>query len=132
MTTRQYRSLARYIFSIAKDFGLRDWELTLASDPPDSPSAIASFEAVYGRKRGIVRVSEGFEHESPEDQRNAILHELVHAHTAPAREYINRTLPSILGAAAWATFDAAYEQANEFSVDAIAAAIADRYPLWVP
>ena len=131
MSPKEYRSLARYIASIAKDFGLRDWDLSLDSDPCDD-DAIASVNTAYGRKAAVINVAADFEHYTPEAQRMAVIHELIHIHQAQIIDLIERTLPNAIGAAAFLMFNAAWRQAMEHSTDGLATAIADRYPIWVP
>ena len=130
MSPKQYRSLARYMGQIAKEFGLKDWELTLHDEPPDLDQALASVECVYGRRVAHIRVAPDFDHYTPESQRNAVLHELIHIHTEPVRALIRTALPSLIGAPAFEAFMAGFTQADEHATDAIAAAIAERYPIW--
>src|SRR5690606_37896035 len=62
VTERQYKSLARYMGRIAQEFGLRDWDITLHSEPPDDDAALASVECIFGRKRALIRVAPDFDH----------------------------------------------------------------------
>jgi hypothetical protein len=130
VTPRLRRSLARYIFTIAKEFGLRDWDMYLLGDPPDTETAAASVECIYGRRKANIRVGVEFHHASPEEQREVVLHELIHVHFAQTRALIDEVLPDLLGKPAFVAFREAYRQADEHATDAIANAIADRYPLW--
>lgn len=134
MTPKQYRSLARYMAVIANEFGLRDWDVTLHAEEPgdgnDGGDALASVECVYGRRKAHIRVASAFDEVTPEEQRNAVLHELIHIHTEPMRALLRTTLPKIMGLPAFETFWPAFTQADEHATDAIAAAIGDKYPLW--
>lgn len=130
MNDRARRSLAKYIFSIAKEFGLRDWDLYLMPEKPPDEEAAASVRCVYGRRKANIYIGDDFWHSNPEEQRRIILHELIHVHQDQTLTLVEETLPDLLGKPAMFTFEKAYRQANEHGVDALAAAIADRYPLW--
>ncbi|MCC6311345.1 MAG: hypothetical protein IT345_10565 [Trueperaceae bacterium] len=130
MTPKQYRSLARYMASIAKDFGLRDWALTLHDEPPDDPNALASVECVFGRRNAHVRVAQDFDQYPPEDQRTAILHELIHVHTEGLRALLRNSLPDLIGHPTFNALWAGVTQADEHATDALADAIAPYYPVW--
>jgi hypothetical protein len=131
---KKYRSLAKYVGSIAKDLGLSHYDLQLHPEEPGGASdgniALASYEGTYGRYTGTLRVHANFDAIPPESQRNAIIHELLHAHTEATRELLRTTLAPALGASAYEIFWAAYTQADERFTDALATAIADNYPLW--
>jgi hypothetical protein len=133
MTDRQYRSLARYIFKLAKDLGLGHMELSLHAEPPEGDhglEAAASFEGTYGRQRGAIRVNKDFGHYSPVEQRHVIVHELIHAHTEHLREYVRTSLPGHLSQPAFQMFMSGYTQQDELFTDALADAIAPKFPLW--
>ena len=130
MTPKQYKSLARYIHSISKEFGLNDWDLRLHTEPPDDETALAAVETVYGRRIAHIHVCADFDHYEPEAQRIAVIHELTHIHEAQVIDLIASTLPDARGKQAFAMFNAGWRQAMEHSTDAIATAIADKYPLW--
>lgn len=134
MTTKQYRSLARYAGVLARELGLGHLDLTLDAEQPghatDGSEAAASFEGTYGRYRGTMRVNPHFETYAPEEQRIIIIHELLHAHTEQVRELVRTTLPEAMGKPAYDVFMAAYTQADERMTDALATALADKFPLW--
>jgi hypothetical protein len=132
VTPRQYKSLARYIHAISKEFGLNDWDLRLHTDPPEDSNALAAVSTVYGRKIAHIYVCEDFDHFEPEQQRIAIIHELTHIHQAQVFDLIDNTLPDALGKHAFAMFEAGWRQAMEHTTDAIATAIAPMFPLWMP
>jgi hypothetical protein len=131
VTSKQYRSLAKYAGSIAADLGLRDWDIAIRDDPPDDGGALASTECVYGRRQANIRFSPDFAHHAPEEQRTAVLHELLHVHLWAADQAVRDGL-TVLGSEAREVVYAGYNTAREYAVDAVATAIADRYPLWTP
>jgi hypothetical protein len=129
VTAKTYRSLARYVDAIAADFGLRDWEITILDETPDSATAIASCEAVFGRRVAHLRFSHAFFHSPPEDQRNTVIHELLHAHLAATDQAVEDHV-GLLGSESRVIARNTYNTTREYAVDALAAAIADKYPLW--
>lgn len=130
MTPKQYKSLAKYMSALARDYGLNDWDIRLHTEPPEQDDALAAVSTVYGRRIAHISVASDFDQYEPEAQRIAILHELTHIHQAQERDLVTGILPDALGIPAFAMFEAGWRQAMEHGTDAIAAAIADRYPLW--
>jgi hypothetical protein len=129
VTAKTYRSLTRYVAAIAEDFGLGDWEICVLDESPDSATALASCEAVFGRRMANLRFSHAFFHSPPEDQRNTVVHELLHAHLAATDQAVEDHV-GLLGSEARVIARNTYNTAREYAVDALAAAIADKYPLW--
>jgi hypothetical protein len=131
---RQYRSLAKYAGVIAKELGLAHMDLVLDPGHPgeatDHSEAAASFEGVYGRYRGAIQVNARFETYTPEEQRVCIVHELLHAHTERQRELLRTSLPDAMGRSSYEVFMAAWTQLDELATDAVATAIAPKFPLW--
>lgn len=130
MTERKYRSLAKYVFVVAKELGLGDMALTLHSSPPENPDAVAAFAGVRGRNSGHIYVSPEFDHYPPEEQRVVVVHELIHAHTERLRDYVRRTLGEHLAPAAYEVFMSGFTDADEYATDALATAVAKFMPLW--
>ena len=129
MTPKQYRSLARYIATLAAEMGLRDWTLNFHTEPPDDENAMAAVSTVYGRKLANVYVCEDFAKYDPEGQRVAIVHELIHVHFAQEWQAVEDGFRG-LGIEARRLADAAYRNGHEYGVDGLAAAIAPHYALW--
>jgi len=131
---RQYRSLAKYAGVIAKELGLGHMDLSLDAGHPgdavDHSEAAASFEGVYGRHRGVIRVHQNFASFTPEEQRVCVVHELLHAHTERQRELLRTSLPDAMGRSSYEVFMAAWTQLDELATDAVSTAIAPKFPLW--
>lgn len=129
MTPARRRSLARYIARTAADLGLRDWTLNFHDEPPSDPDAMASMDSVYGRKIANIYVCSDFDHQPPESQRAAVLHELIHVHFAHERQVVSDLIDG-LGSEARTVASDAYRLGHEFGVDGLAEAIAHFFPLW--
>jgi hypothetical protein len=78
-----------------------------------------------------IRVDTSFPDTSPEEQRNTIIHELLHCHFSMAQSVITDDLwdRRLLSQDAYSTFEASYRRAQEFGVDGVAMAIAQFFPL---
>jgi hypothetical protein len=129
MTHRQRRSLAKYVSAIAVTLGLRDWTLSFPEDPPENDDAIASVECIYGRRMASVRFDADFLSFSCEDQRVAVLHELIHVHFWHRRQATKDALEGIGREAREIAFDA-ITLGDEYGTDAVADAIAPFFPFW--
>lgn len=134
MTDKQYRSLAKYAGQVAKELGLAHFNLSIhdehVGETADGDTAAASFEGTYGRYCGVIRVNRNFDQYAPEDQRIYIVHELLHAHTEHLREFARTALIGTVGRDAFEVFWAGYRQQDELFTDALATAIAPKFPLW--
>ena len=129
MTHRQRRSLAKYVSSLAVTLALRDWTLEFPDEEPDSGNAIASVECVYGRRLAIVRFRSDFVTQPCEEQRQVVLHELIHVQFAHRRQATQDALEGIGREARQQAIDA-ITLGDEYGTDALAEAIAEFFPLW--
>lgn len=128
MKKRDRKALVTYIRSTADQVGLKDWEVVL-SDEPAAEGKAASVQAAFGRKFARILIGKGFRGEAPEDQRDTIMHELVHLHLEPAADMVYRDLEKILGRPADAVFTNGFDRQLEYGIDALAGALAPHLPL---
>lgn len=128
MKKRDHKALTAYIRETADAVGLRDWEVRL-SDERAAEGKAASVQAVFGRKFARVLIGKDFRGESPEDQRDTIVHELIHLHLEPAADMVYRDLEKVLGRPADAVFTNGFERQLEYGIDGLAAALAPHMPL---
>ena len=75
-------TVAAYIDTLANLMGLTGWTFTVRPATA-SEDAEAEIEVVYGRKRAIIHLAKDWDTMSAEDQREVIVHELLHAAMAP-------------------------------------------------
>jgi hypothetical protein len=111
---------ATYVRDIADRMGLKDWTITVPGAPPEDHDD-ASTRMSYGRKVARVYLPDSFRHETPEEQRDIIVHELVHPHFAAMDGMAEDWLDSDRYVAFLRMF--------EYGVDAMAAVIAPHMPL---
>lgn len=128
MTKRERAALGRYVRWIANELELRDWTITIDDDPCDEAFA-ARVECTEGRKHATISFNERFTTYAPEDQRQTIVHELVHAHLAVCWRMVQTDLVNPLGHEGYGFFCDSYRRAQEYAVDAIADALAKHMPL---
>jgi hypothetical protein len=128
VTPKQQKRLGTYARWIANEIELRDWTIVISDDPPSNPDHIACMNCVYGRKRANIHVAADFWTTTPEDQRQAICHELVHIFLKPLEFNLNN-VEQPLGTTAFHLLSEAHRDLAEYAVDALADAIAKHLPL---
>jgi hypothetical protein len=116
--TRRQRWLP-YLRDVADRLHLRDWRFVIAEDLPNDRDSIATAWCCYGRKYATLRLNDSFLADNRDEQRNTIVHELVHAHLAP---YV-RAVETMTND------DKVLRLLMEYSVDGLANAIAPLVPL---
>ena len=128
MKKRDRKALIAYVRETADNIGLRDWEIRLSGEPATEGKA-ASVQAAFGRKFARILVGKNFRNESPEDQRDTIVHELIHLHLEPAADMVYRDLEKILGRPADAVFTNGFDRQLEYAIDGLAGAISPSLPV---
>lgn len=128
VTKKDRKALIAYIRSTADAMGLRDWDIRLDEEWAQQGKA-ASVQAAYGRKFARIWIGREFRTESPEDQRNTVVHELIHLHLESAGDMVFSDLEKILGRPADAVFTNGFSRQLEYGVDALACALAPHMPL---
>lgn len=127
MDRKRRRYWGRYLRDLADRMELRDWTVTTMHRPAEERHA-ASCTCIYGRKVIEVHFGIGFDKSSPDDQRQTLVHELLHAHMAlaqrpliDARDNISKTWVSML--------ESNVMTGIEYAIDAIADGWAKHLPL---
>ncbi len=133
MTSKQQRSFVRWVSDIAAIL-VPGWDVRLHfSDPgtiADGAEAIASVECIWGRRKASVTVSPDIVNCGPEEQREVVVHELVHVIHYGVKALVTTTVAPMIGSSAWVAFEPGLTKADEDSTDAMARAIAPFFPLW--
>lgn len=111
-----------YVRSLADSIGLKDWKIQISeAPPPNSDSAEASTWTAYGQRRAEIYLSDRFLGSSSEEQRDTVVHELLHLHFAP----MDGIVTDVVEAGPYK----AYSRLFEYGIDAVAVAIAPRFLL---
>lgn len=129
MTNRERKILGEYCRDSADAIELRDWHIDLSKEPCDEDSCAQS-RCRYGQKRIELRFPDDFPTaSSPEDQRDTVIHELVHAHLDPPWKLLDEDVFGLLGREARALVVAEFTRSIEYAVDGLSRAIAKHLPL---
>lgn len=129
MTPKRRRQVGKYLRKIANGLELRDWTVHVMRGDPHNPNHGAAMEAVYGQR--VVRVwirADLFDY-PPAEQRQTLVHELVHVHTSAMAAMVRETLPGQMAPQAHEVFEREFTRQVEHAVDALAEAVAPRFPL---
>jgi hypothetical protein len=107
--------------------GLRDWSVFVEHEPTSSQEW-ATVRIPDGRREVHVLFCEGFDQLEPDDQRHAIVHELVHPHLSRVWSTVEDGAAEAFGGMALRMFLSTVRRDIEHSVDALAAVIASHMP----
>lgn len=130
MSPERLDALAAYVRGVADAVELRDWRFRVEGERPAflSIDAAAACRPTRGRRFAALWFSDGWWDGSPEERRQTVVHELLHCHFRPV-DAVVEGIQTNLGDAAWGVFDAAYQDAQEYAIDAVAEALARGLPL---
>lgn len=110
-----------YFRHIADRMALKDWTIEITNDAPSSSTALANVHRIKGRRIARIGLSEGFLRDTQEEQRDTVVHELIHCHLVLADCLVGEKLSG--------SDLICYYDAQEYGVDALAATIASLMPL---
>ena len=128
-TESEANTLQEYIWTIRDMLGLNHWDVYLAGQYSEE-TAMASVHPLYGRHVAAVYINRNWFSYTPEDQRNVMVHEMLHVvhntQTDIVRVGYSSTMPSEKTAnSMWTLF----ERETELMVDHLANMIAGFFPL---
>lgn len=128
LSKRERKALLRYMRWVANEMELRDWELEL--DPDQCAEDVAGHcQVTGGLRHARISVASNFREHSPEEQRDTIVHELVHIHLDGSWRMVQHDLGDALGKPVYYVFCDSYRRAMELGVDALSKSIAKHLPL---
>jgi hypothetical protein len=114
-----------YFRLVADSLDLRDWHIVLNRQPPSDLELMAQSQIVYGRRSVVMWLSSHFLAQSPQDQRQAVIHELLHAHFYPIQAVVHQAFDDDDER----TFCRLHHLYFEQTVDSVATAVASLLPL---
>lgn len=131
MTETEWKALECYVRYVADEMGLKDWKINVLREPPNDKEHAGECDARFGRKLANITFHPGFRDDKPEEQRQTVVHELLHCHFAAAESVVyNMGFKSgYLTDGQRTMIDGAYMQAHEYAIDGVAAAFADVFDL---
>lgn len=138
--------LFKYLRAMADEVGLRDWRFEMVIAPEqDMPKGSLTVDTKYvaygvcsptiGQQKAFIYFHNEFKEDlDPEEQREVVIHELVHCHMIDMREFIRS---GFLNQVTQSTYDAlnfGFDLAWEHATDQIARNWAFKLPLieWPP
>jgi hypothetical protein len=125
----QQRSLVRYIDFMSRELRLEGWTFYIHFDEA-ADGANATVTCTDNRKIAHINLSATFDNLTPEEQRHAVIHELLHVHLWEITDYCDETLPEMLGQPVFAVFRQALRKFDEQATDALATALGPKFALW--
>lgn len=128
MTKRDRKALGRYIRWVADAMELRDWHFSLDHEPCEE-RLVGSCVCTNGARHATIAVSGNFREIDPEEQRETIVHELVHVHWETCWKMVQSDLGDALGKPVYYVFADSFRRGMEYGVDGLAKAIAKHMPL---
>jgi hypothetical protein len=131
LTKPQFDIVGEYIRNMADALGLRDWHLFLKYEPPDDAETGAMVVPIEGRKHASIYLCEDFRDLKPENQREYIVHELLHLHFQPACDVIRADLweSNALSFSQHRQVWESFKRLMEYGVDGVTEHIAGFFPL---
>ena len=129
--TPTLKQLNAYIRTLKDQLGLKDWEVTYDPNANISEGCKGECTSAPNRKEGGICFVDSLWSDTPEFQREAFVHELIHMHTRDARN-VGRDLlydSRILGQGTYQAVFYALDTALERAVDGIAHSVAVFLPL---
>jgi len=110
--------------------GLDHWNIAIQCAPCSDDAKAECWRAVH-QYQAKLRFSDEWFDADPEEQRQTLIHELLHCHLRPVWE-VWQMVEAPLGTTAWGMFSRMSEIAEETTVDGLARAIAPLFPLPQP
>lgn len=129
MTKNDLRALRIYVEARAKDLGLAySWSIEVIGEPC-SEDANADVHVSVTRNRATIRVTHEFRNLDPDEQRETIIHELVHIALREAEQFVPNVVGPMLGSEARVGITIAFDTSFERCVDWVARTLAPFHPL---
>jgi hypothetical protein len=128
MRKRDRKALGEYIRWVANEMELRDWTIVLDADPADD-GLIGHCICVNGQREARIAVASNFREHPPEEQRETIVHELLHVHHEGCWRMVQTDLAEPMGKIGYYVFCDSYRRAMEYAIDGTAKALAKHLPL---
>jgi hypothetical protein len=121
------KAIGDYLRATADRLNLRDWAFEFKHEPAGENLA-GTVEARFGQHSADIKLAHNFRDLDEVEQRETLIHELLHIHRESIRLYFNEVLPDLIGRPAFVAVTQAYRVFDEMATDAIANAIRDSFP----
>jgi hypothetical protein len=125
---KQRKALGAYVRYIANELNLRDWTIHICHAPAEEGRA-GGCRCTDGMREATLWFGWNFCDLDAEEQRETVVHELLHIHHDGCWKMVQTDLAEALGAPTYHVFCDSYRRSMEFMIDALAKAIAPKLPL---
>lgn len=119
---------ARYITKVAKLMGVGGWVFDLDGEPSRHTS-MAEVDLDGEKRAAVFRLCHDWETLTPDQQRNSIVHELIHVLHWDLQFFVDHDVVRLLGKEAGILVTSHYDRLTEITTDALARAISKGVPL---
>lgn len=123
----KWDDLEAYVTEVQAALNVANWKVSVARDASDV-EAWADINPHEQNQTAELRISHDFWRQTPEMQREVLIHEVLHLVTARLDQTVE-ALEEAMGKVLWAVFEPQYENATERTVDHLAKVIAPSIPL---
>ena len=129
LSKAEKRAIGRYVREIADLYGLRDWTVEVSDHEPKESDTLAEVTVTPGRHFASIGFAKRYLDESPENQREIVVHELSHIHFEGGWAVLRHDLADYLGQMAYDHSMASFGRQMEMGIDGVAHSIAAHFPL---
>jgi hypothetical protein len=127
MNDAQHAAYATYTRSLADALCLKDWVFVLRRESSDEGTR-AQIHLSDKKTEAAITLCERWFVRTPEEQRQTLVHELLHAHTARLCRVVTR-LKDQVGGETVGYVDAALDEEEEIAIDTLSRILAPFMPL---
>lgn len=97
-TVRRRRLIEKFVLEAGRRLRLSDWEIVIDFENPSPDTTFATITRVRDQKRAILRLNPAnFLSESAYDQRQTLVHELLHCHLFDVHEAAEVAVSAVKG-----------------------------------
>lgn len=126
-TEARRRYTVNYLAKLQSLIRLNDWEIIVDFTPVNDDSDFETFAEItpaLSARRATLRFGRRFFTIPSDEQRQTLLHEMIHLHLAAIHEMTSDTVTALTDERGFLAFDAAYDVAMEITTDGLADAFA--------
>lgn len=128
LTDVEHAYWEQYVRHLGDLLLLQDWELDISREGP-SGNAWASINVCEVEDQATIKLGAEWGQHSPEEQREYLVHELMHVHTDRARRLVVQLAKQWNENSACQFAEEAYRKENEILVNTLARLLAPGMPL---
>lgn len=128
MTARKREGVVEYITKLQGLMHLTHWDIGVVEGSA-APGNYAQVQTITGRYSALIHLCDEWESLSREDERQYVVHELLHVHQAMIHPFLSVDLKEHLAPAMWELVNAGFDRQMEYMTDDLSNIIAPLFPL---